>query len=394
MGWVAALVVLVAAALLFVGYRVFDIEAQRRAVNEKLRLLEGKEHSLAEAIEAEIKLSQLRLQVGGAEEGLARLRDQSATLTGDLEVLRGQLESGRERLAEAQSQRQAETDRRQELENEARTLQSRIDQLKQSEEQADLAADSASRTVNGLRTEIGDLEGTRESLRTEVTEMQAQLQLRDEFAAVFATLTAGSEQIANSAKKLDAAVRAIASETEQELASVSRGLADGTERLRRSSLDLTSVARALRDAERPMNQSQARFDQTVGGLEDAVGSVSTELGRVEKQLVKATQTVTEVADRLPAADTRLASELNRLLEGFEAFKTQADRSLASMQATSLKIDKAADDYASGLEGAEGRILSSTQRLERAVSDLERARPTASGSNAPSEPREDSGDVRP
>ena len=163
---VIILVMVVIVALVFIGYRVFQLESQRQGVNESLRLLEGKDKLVREARGKKLELSRLRVDHANLTSEVTKLIAEMGRLEQEIARQQSRIEAGSENLKLIEKEVDTQRARRRKVLEEKEQLLQQVEQGKRVKDRADLASARALSRRDELAPRVKELEAQSLDLET------------------------------------------------------------------------------------------------------------------------------------------------------------------------------------------------------------------------------------
>lgn len=386
--WVVGVLgVVVSLALLFVGYRVFDIESQRRSIQEDRAKLEGMDEAIAAARQASLKLSQLSVQVEASAQRLRDQEAQAARLEFRMQQQRDELDAGEKTLVKLREAREDESVRASDLLTKSNQLQLAIEQdrtIAADHESAKVSAESRRRLLEAeveelsrkrvsLEREVAQLEGTRAGLKKSADVLLADERKIQEVGGkleeLFIALEAQGDGIRSSSDALAETVSQFQTSTLKELARQSKKLTESADAIDREVTSLHDSVRSFYDAETPLNEHLDRIAAASLSVDEATRGSLARLEATQRKLDDSAAMAAKAAGNLVPASDQLNRQVGELANELEDAGRRVGSASLTLDKTSSAFSRSITGRTKELDALEANLQRSVENLGRLLSDL-------------------------
>ena len=297
--WLVAIGLLISAAIIFVGYRVYQLETDRQSLNQREAYINSVEKDLAKKEDNILEAQRVRAE-------LLRLEDQRSSLQRQIDSEQRKLANTTHVLTRSKSQLDSATDTYRDLQKRRVTIAQEIQTLTHKETDLAFTLKSLTTQLTSARARVTDLQSTVTSLESEIDTagnhrrtLLAEIGTLDARKKTLETVTAEQQVISTIATELQDLVAILNTESRKTTTNA-ESLQQAATTFRSTSDDVIGNLVTL------VRQTSIKLDEQVVNLQNS----NTSLNRTASELDEYDEQLGKAITQLETINTRVASDLS------------------------------------------------------------------------------------
>lgn len=373
---IAVLVAVVSLALLFVGYRVFRIESERRAVIEARKLLDGQEAAIAAAREQQLKLSALRNEVVLQSKSVEGLKRTAAELEQKKQQMEGQLKADKEGLDRTRAEREHESLRAAELRADITQLVTELEHSHSVAAEANSAANSAKSALASLDAEIKNLTDRRDALTADVSRIEGKRLGLEEGARSLQADRSKIEEVGGDLQKLYAALSsqgASVKSSSDDLGAAATRVTQLSEVLENAAKSIDQEVKSLQTSTRTISGSEAPIRDASRELGETVRELKSSLENSQQEIARTAEVLGQFASRAAKANAKSEEQLVSAETVLSTAATRVERASGELESAASETSRSMEISGRDLGSVVTQLRASSKTLQQTLDDVERLR---------------------
>ncbi len=418
---IAALAILVVAAVLYVSYNVFQLETQRRELNEARSLLDNRQQDIAEARKKRAELNQLKNDLSAIERELDKRKGDVADAQREKDFLDNKIDSINNEITDLQNRLISRNTRILELKNEQADLKETIADLKSDTELARRSESRAKSRVeeimavvestaiqrNDLLAEVARLEAQKATLEEVTADQELIREVRNDLDLVLSALNEKASNIDGITNSLKTVTESFSTSAGSTLGGLTRQVTTSADLLEKEMAALSTSVNLISTETETITDSRTRFEKSSSELGQLVqranDSISTSLEEIssirssftektDEELLKISMSIAitigsiseetarlaEIAELMSAVVNDVSISKSELSSKVDLFDLEIQKAVGSVTSSALSLK----DAVIGVQSATTAVSENSDALDQQISNVDVAAKSLTSSSSP------------
>ncbi len=418
---IAALAILVVAAVLYVSYNVFQLETQRRELNEARSLLDNRQQDIAEARKKRAELNRLKNDLSAIERELDKRKGDVADAQREKDFLDNKIDSINNEITDLQNRLISRNTRILELKNEQADLKETIADLKSDTELARRSESRAKSRVeeimavvestaiqrNDLLAEVARLEAQKATLEEVTADQELIREVRNDLDLVLSALNEKASNIDGITNSLKTVTESFSTSAGSTLGGLTRQVTTSADLLEKEMAALSTSVNLISTETETITDSRTRFEKSSSELGQLVqranDSISTSLEEIssirssftektDEELLKISMSIAttigsiseetarlaEIAELMSAVVNDVSISKSELSSKVDLFDLEIQKAVGSVTSSALSLK----DAVIGVQSATTAVSENSDALDQQISNVDVAAKSLTSSSSP------------